>query len=162
MTVLKPETLASGDTNDTEWTTINSSTVEGNWKARAGDNATSSESTLVKLIDTSGFKNITITFSHQDNGLEDDDSVRLQTTYTGGSFWIGPDTELKESGSGWSEYNYTFTGTTADDEPSFGFRFVATLDSKSDQFDLDDVVVTGEKIEPSAPTLDGVVPASRY
>lgn len=139
--------FSNWSTVDPEWKTINSSDVEGSWKARAGAGMAATSSVLVKYIDTTDYQNISISFSHKDNGLEEVDSVQLQTTYTGGGAWIGPNTELKGSDSGWSQQNIGFTNTTADDKANFGIRFVADLDAKSDEFDLDDVVVTGEPIE---------------
>ncbi len=151
--------------------TADSSAKHGGSKAARVKGSTNSSSILKQSpLSTAGYNNIKVSFwYYAGESLESSDFVKAEYTtdgttwstfytinddndYSGGSHDDDDDEDdhhnNNNSNSGWYQAVSSTLPGVANDNPNFGIRFVANLDSSSrDYVNIDDVSVTGDQIQ---------------
>ena len=121
------------------------------------------DSSLTKGVSTVGFENLVLTYKFRTSNYGTGDNVYVEwstdnfvTTHElrhiqdGGS-----DENTGVSANDWTSNEGFFLGNDADNQSNFKLRFRATLNSPSDKFHLNDVVLTGNEVAVPPTDTDG-------
>ncbi len=166
----------TGWTAGSNWT-ADSSIKHGGSKAARVKGTTDSNSILKQSpLTTAGYNNIKVSFwYYADESLESTDFVKAEYT-TDGTNWntfytindsndysAGNDDDEDEddhhhnSNNGWYQASSATLPSLANNNPNFGIRFVANLNSaSSDRVNIDDVSVTGDQIQYKVLTVNTI------
>ncbi len=142
--------------HDSKWDKNSSGAHSGNFSAEVKGDTGGSPDLLSKSTSTAGLTNVVLSFWYKADNLESGDGDRVEVWYTtNGTTW----TEIASlqidddnDNNTWTSSTYAF-GTNVNNDPNFGFRFSADLDSANDKVWLDDVMLTGS----STPTTGTLV-----
>lgn len=129
------------------WTNSVSNAHSGTRKARVAGNVEGA--VMQRDVSTVGYTDIVVTFWHDTNtGWDAQDLLEMQWSVDGSTWHTGvvidgdDRTPLEEGGDEWIEH-VVVPGVLADNQPTFGIRFVATITGTSDIVYVDDVHVSG-------------------
>ncbi len=110
---------------------------------------------MKKTISTSGYENINFSFWYKADSLETElqfpsyhfDKVELFYTLDGSSWTEITDAQIDDADddNNWYQYSYNLP-SGANNNPNFGIKFDGDLNSGSDTVWIDDVLLTGTKI----------------
>jgi len=131
-------------THESKWATFSSGALSGSRSAKVAGN-TSGDKLLVKNISTATYENLNLSFSYRvTQALEASDHVYVEWTQNGTSWnTIADYTNLSAGGILSASLDLS---SDANDKSNFGFRFRANLNGSSDVFRIDEVSLTGTKI----------------
>jgi hypothetical protein len=136
--------------NFSRWDSYDSWYIEPNQNNRqnywAEIKGTVTDSSLTKTIPTVGYRNIVLQYKYKAQHLNNNDHIRVE--WFDGTQWVYL-ADISQNANQWVQKIHQLP-EGANDNPNFKFRFRAILTANNDTFSLDDVLLTGESIPPSA------------
>lgn len=143
--------LLTGNSTINNWTIITNNSASGTNSSECGrtDNSDKYVSILTKNISTSGFSNITLTFSRYASNLDSLDNFAVE--YWNGSQWLSVFSSLGSSlnDGTWTNVNYSLLN--GGNLSSFGLRFKCSASGSLEFCRIDEVNITA--ITPSPPSV---------